>query len=210
MTPDFWHKRWRNGLTGWHLPHPNPLLVKHWPALEVPIGSTVFVPLCGKSEDMIWLAEQGYRVLGNELCRQAVEEFFAEQSLEPEITPLNDGLTRWQVGPFTLIEGDFFKLSPELTGEVDAVYDRAALVAFPPAMRPDYVGQLKRLAPTGSHYLLISLTGPVSPDDGPPFSVPDEEIRTHFTDLPYLERIDRVEAQRKGMVWHETVWHGIF
>ena len=210
MTPEFWHQRWRSGRTGWHLPHPNPLLTRHWPALNIPDGSTVFVPLCGKSEDMIWLAEQGYRVLGNELCRQAVEAFFAEQGLTPEITPLDGSLTRWQAEPFTLIEGDFFKLSPELTRETSAVYDRAALVAFPPTMRPDYVRQLRQLAPAGSLYLLISLTGPASPDDGPPFSVPEEEIRTHFADLPHFEQVDWVEVQRKGMVWHETVWSGLF
>ncbi len=210
MDRDFWVARWRNGETGWHLPHPNPLLVEHWPALEVPKGTEVFVPLCGKSEDMVWLAQQGYRVLGNELCEAAVAAFFAEQGLTPMREALGEALVRWQAGPYTLIEGDFFQLSPAWTAQVSAVYDRAALVAFPPAMRPRYAEQLQRLAPKGAGYLLISLTGPVSPEMGPPFSVPEAEIGRLFGDMERLLKQAVKQVERKGQAWTEMVWTGVF
>ncbi len=210
MDRSFWEARWRTGQTGWHLPHPNPLLVEHWAALAVPAGARVFVPLCGKSEDMVWLAQQGYQVLGNELCGEAVAAFFDEQGLAPVRSTLGDALIRWQAGPYTLIEGDFFRLSPEWTAGVAAVYDRAALVAFPPALRPRYGAHLQYLAPEGAGYLLISLNGPVAPDAGPPFSVPDDEVRTLFANMRRLERRAAQATERKGERWEEVVWTGVF
>lgn len=210
MDHSFWTARWRHGQIGWHLPHPNPLLIKYWEALALPAGAQVFVPLCGKSEDMVWLAQQGYRVLGNELCEEAVAAFFAEQGLEPTREALNNQQIRWQAGPYTLIEGDFFQLAPELTAEVAAVYDRAALVAFPPALRPRYAQQLMRLAPSDAAYLLISLVGPVLSDEGPPFSVPAQEIGQLFAALSSLQHRAVHAHVRKGENWEEHVWLGRF
>jgi thiopurine S-methyltransferase len=85
MDPDFWHQRWRDNEIGFHQGEPAPLLQKHWPAVAAPAGSRVFVPLAGKSVDMVWLASQGHRVLGVELSPLAVEQFFAEHALEPEV-----------------------------------------------------------------------------------------------------------------------------
>ncbi len=67
MTPDFWLERWQNHEIGFHMPQVQPALGKHWPRLNVAKGATVFVPLCGKSLDMAWLADEGYRVIGAEL-----------------------------------------------------------------------------------------------------------------------------------------------
>ncbi|HIQ40127.1 MAG TPA: thiopurine S-methyltransferase [Sulfurivirga caldicuralii] len=210
MDQSFWMARWRQGQTGWHLSHPNPLLVKYWDALTLPPGAQVFVPLCGKSEDMVWLAQQGYRVLGNELCQQAVAAFFAERGLEPTREALNHQQIRWQAGPYTLIEGDFFRLTPTLTAQVAAVYDRAALVALPPPQRAQYARALRQLVPAGSGYLLISLEGPVAEQVGPPFSVPEREIRRLFAALPSLQHRAVHPHVRKGENWEEHVWLGRF
>ena len=67
MHPDFWHQRWQDNQIGFHQDKPTPLLLKHWPAIGMPAGATIFVPLAGKSLDMVWFASQGYRVLGVEL-----------------------------------------------------------------------------------------------------------------------------------------------
>src|SRR5690348_18017582 len=83
MRAEFWLERWREGRTGFHRDTPMPLLLRHWPALALPRGSRVLVPLCGKTLDMPWLAEQGHRVLGVELSPLAVEQFFAGQGLAP-------------------------------------------------------------------------------------------------------------------------------
>jgi thiopurine S-methyltransferase len=84
MKPEYWLKRWREGRTGWHNEAVLPLLMKYWPALEVPRGTRVLVPFCGKTLDMLWLAEQGLRVLGVEVSPLAIEQFFADNDLKPE------------------------------------------------------------------------------------------------------------------------------
>ncbi len=82
MEPAFWHKRWADNQIGFHQGQVNSYLQTHWPALGLETGSRVLVPLCGKSLDLVWLAGQGYRVLGVELSRRAVEDFFREHGLE--------------------------------------------------------------------------------------------------------------------------------
>ncbi|MGD8547546.1 MAG: thiopurine S-methyltransferase, partial [Thiohalophilus sp.] len=72
MEPDFWHERWENNLIGFHSNEVNPYLRTHWSKLSLEPAARVLVPLCGKSLDLIWLAEQGYQVVGVELSPIAV------------------------------------------------------------------------------------------------------------------------------------------
>src|SRR5690606_35716119 len=113
MQPDFWHERWQQDRIGFHRDTPLPLLVQHWSALELPAGSRVFVPLCGKSLDMVWLADRGFRVLGVELSALAIGQFFAERGLTPETHDSPAG-RHHVAGPWELIEGDAFTLPPAL------------------------------------------------------------------------------------------------
>ena len=85
MNPEFWQARWQDKRIGFNQPKVNPLLVKYFSVLDLPVGSRVFAPLCGKSIDMRWLLEQGYDVVGVELVESAVEEFFAEQNISATI-----------------------------------------------------------------------------------------------------------------------------
>ena len=43
-------------------------------ALGLAKGAAVLVPLCGKSLDLVWLAEQGHAVIGVELAEAFVKE----------------------------------------------------------------------------------------------------------------------------------------
>ena len=134
MQPDFWHQRWADNQIGFHQSSPTPLLLKYWPALGIAQGAQVFVPLAGKSLDMAWLAAQGHRVLGVELSQLAVEQFFAEHGLQPETRDSKYG-RHHEAGGIELIVGDAFGLDPALLADVAGVYDRAALIALPPALR---------------------------------------------------------------------------
>ena len=125
-----------------------PLLQKHWPSLAVPAGSRVFVPLAGKSLDLLWFAAQGHRVLGVELSQLAVEQFFAENALEPEIHATAYG-THYTAGEIELICGDAFALDRAVLADCDAVFDRAALIALPAELRQRYVGELYARLPRG-------------------------------------------------------------
>jgi thiopurine S-methyltransferase len=96
MEPDFWFERWQRGEIGWHGAEFNRHLLDYWPLLGLPAGTRTFVPLCGKSLDLLWLAGRGERVLGVELSQLAVESFFAEQGLQPTVTASIAGLRRYR------------------------------------------------------------------------------------------------------------------
>jgi len=180
MQPEFWLERWRQQQIGFHRDSINPHIERHWPGVGAAPGCRVFVPLCGKSLDMLWLAGQGHRVVGIEISPIAVEAFFAENGLDCEIDTTGC-MPRWRSGEIEIFCGDFFDLLPDDLGEIGAVYDRAALIALPPAMRPDYVRHLTRLVPPGAAGLLITLEYPEGDMEGPPFSVPEQEVAGLFS-----------------------------
>lgn len=197
MQPDFWHERWQQDRIGFHRDTPLPLLVQHWPALELPADSRVFVPLCGKSLDMVWLADRGFRVLGVELSALAIGQFFAERGLTPQT---HDGLAgRHHVaGPWELIEGDAFTLPPALLAGCAGVYDRGALVALPEAMRATYAATAWRQLPPGCRGLLVTLEYPQHEKAGPPFSVEEPHVHSLFDPdwrVALLERRDILASE---------------
>ena len=192
MDAEFWLQRWNEGRTGFHRGEVMPLLEKHWPSLGVPSGGKVFVPLAGKSLDMHWLAAQGHPVLGAELSPRAVQAFFAEAGLQPAIERDAEGVHH-RAGSIDLVQGDVFDLSDATLAGIDAVYDRAALIALPPELRRRYVGEVYGRLPTGCRGLLITLEYPQAQKDGPPFSVEEAEVRGLFTPRWRVELLQRRE-----------------
>lgn len=178
MEPDFWLERWRQNQIGFHREGVNPRLAAYFEALRLPAGAHVFVPLCGKSHDLHWLAAQDYAVSGVELSPLAIHALFSELGLTPRpgIAP---PLQLHQHGLLRVFEGDFFSLTPEHLGAVDAVFDRAALVALTPAQRLLYAQHLLRLAPR-ARVLLVTLDYPQEAMPGPPFAVSPEEVQRLF------------------------------
>lgn len=197
MDPEFWHRRWREGRIGFHQDRPMPLLLQHWPELALPAGSRVFVPLAGKSLDMAWLAAQGHRVLGVELSSLAVEHFFAEHGLTPQIHASRYG-RHYCADGIELICGDAFALDAALLADCAAVYDRAALIALPPPMRRRYVHELYARLPADCRGLLITLEYPQHEKQGPPFSVAEAEVDALYRqdwELALLERRDILDRE---------------
>jgi thiopurine S-methyltransferase len=199
MHHEFWHERWLTGQTGFHQSVVHPLLERWWPSLGIPAGARVYVPLCGKTLDMAWLANRGHRVVGSELSSIAIREFFAAAGLVDQQTAEND-YVRHTAGAFEILEGDALALTPQLTGPVGAFYDRAALVALPPGMREPYFATLATLLPRGAGGLLISFEYQQELKDGPPFSVETAEIVRlcggRFS-LRELERVDVLTTSPK-------------
>ena len=181
MEPDFWLQRWREHRIGFHRDEVMPLLVQHWPALKVPRGTRVFVPLCGKTLDMAWFAQQGLRVLGADLSPLAIRQFLAENGMQAQRRVESDG-THFVVdgGDIELIQGDVFDITPSTLATCGAVYDRAALIALPPPMRERYAREIYGKLPQGYRGLLITLDYPQAQMQGPPFSVEEPEVRRLF------------------------------
>jgi thiopurine S-methyltransferase len=198
MHPEFWLDRWQENRIGFHQDGPTPLLSKHWPALGAAPGSTVFVPLAGKSLDMVWLAAQGHRVLGVELSPLAVNQFFDEHRLQPDVVETRYGLHH-RAGGIELILGDAFALDAAALAACTAVFDRAALIALPAELRARYVDALYAHLPAGCHGLLITLEYPQQEKDGPPFCVTEAEVRERYGrdwDVSLLERRDILAGQQ--------------
>ncbi len=180
MQQDFWLEKWQNNQTGFHKEFTHPLLKKFITKLNIAKGDSIFVPLCGKTLDMIWLHEQGYKVLAVELSQLAVEQFFAENNL-PYTLQKTKHFNVYCYENISIYQGDFFLLPQDVVKNCHAIYDRAALIALPDDMVVDYADKLHELFPSNCQSLLITLefkkkTGPL----GPPFSTSNAKVNRLF------------------------------
>jgi thiopurine S-methyltransferase len=156
MDANFWHERWKRNETAFHEGHPNPLLVTYFGALSLAAGSRIFVPLCGKS----------------------LEQLFVELGVEPFISALGD-IDLWSTNNLDIFVGDLFAVSRNMLGPVDAIYDRAALVALPEQVRNRYGTHLRDITEEAPQ-LLICYEYDQRVMDGPPFSIDAEEVHRHY------------------------------
>ncbi|MDP6200060.1 MAG: thiopurine S-methyltransferase [Candidatus Poseidonia sp.] len=196
----FWHNRWETQQIGWHREVHNDLLTKHWDGIGASDGSNVLVPLCGKTLDMQWFAEQGHAVVGSEMVHQAIETFFDEHGLVPRCTKVGSHVHHVSQ-PYTILEGDFFEISEEAV-QADTWYDRAAMIAIPPDLREAYVEQLCKLTKEDAVGLLITFAYPPEEMDGPPFALHDEDVRRLFSEgfeVQCLETMDLTDEKDRGL-----------
>ncbi|KAA9134148.1 thiopurine S-methyltransferase [Marinihelvus fidelis] len=178
MDADFWIERWASNNIAFHNEEANAFLVRHVDSLGLSAGDRVFVPLCGKTRDIAWLLAQGYRVAGVELVRDAVEQLFADLGVAPARSA-EGAMERFSAKGLDIFVGDIFDLSAGSAGPVDAVYDRAALVALPAEMRTRYTRRLLELAPSAPQ-LLVTYVYDQSLKAGPPFSIDKSEVASHY------------------------------
>jgi thiopurine S-methyltransferase len=178
-NPDFWHAKWQSGKIGFHRDGYHSALVKYWPNLQLNKSTTVLVPLCGKSSDMVWLAGQGHTIIGVEISKIAAKDFFEQNGIQYEISS-HGKFEKFTGGNITILVGDFFDITSDDIPNVRAVYDRAALIALPFEMRRRYAEHLHSILDAGTQLLLITLAFNQSEMDGPPFSVTHEDVLTAF------------------------------
>ena len=207
MDPSFWHQRWEKNEIAFHESKANPVLVKHFNELSLAKSSRIFVPLCGKTLDISWLLSNGSRVAGAELSQIAIEQLFMELGLQPEISTV-DKVDQWSANGLDIFVGDIFAMSRKMLGPVDAIYDRAALVAFPEGMRNRYTTHLTEMTHKAPQ-LLISYDYDQSVMQGPPFSVPNEEVQRHYAahyELTLIVSSDVPGGLKGKCAAKENVW----
>ena len=210
MEPEFWHERWAANRIAFHQGEANRMLVAHFDSLNLQAGDRVFVPLCGKTLDIAWLLEKGMRVAGAELSELAVQQLFDEMGVVPAVSD-HGPLKHYQAEGADIFVGDVFDLTAEALGRVDALYDRAALVALPPDMRPGYARHMGQVS-SRAQQLLITFEYDQSVMDGPPFAVTAAEVGTYYRDQYAVALLEakEVEGGLKGIaeatakVWHLT------
>ena len=179
MDKKYWHQRWQSNEIGFNQSKPNQLMQRYFPLLNLEPSNHIFVPLCGKSIDMIWLAGQGYKVTGIELSESACQAFFSDNKIAAKKTQ-TDNFVVYSNNQITLFSGDFFKLNKSILDKIDAVYDRAAFVALPASLRSLYTEKLSQLLAPETKICLITTLYNQKQMQGPPFSIDESEIDTLF------------------------------
>ncbi|MBZ0112639.1 MAG: thiopurine S-methyltransferase [Thermoanaerobaculia bacterium] len=206
MDTDFWHQKWKAREIGFHQTEANPLLIKWFKELALEQGNRVFLPLCGKTLDIAWLLSNGYRVAGAELSETAIEELFLDLGLEFEITIVGN-LKHYVGQDIDIFVGDIFDLSASILGTVDAIYDRAALVALPEVMRRQYSSHLMQIT-NRAPQLVICLEYDQDLMAGPPFSISATEFSRHYRGVYQLSLLESVGVAGglKGCAATENAW----
>ncbi len=208
MNNEHWIQRWTEKNIGFHEDSINSLLIKHFKTLDLPTNSRIFIPLCGKTLDISWLLMLGHDVVGAELSEIAVKELFEELHILPKVSKEN-GVIRYHTTGIDIFVGDIFDIDTSMVGKIDAIYDRAALVALPKDVRIKYTQHLRELSNNATQILFCceydqSIMKPT------PFSIEQSEIEEHYKDhykIKLLERIE-IEGGLKGKYYaNDTAWH---
>ncbi len=191
MDANFWRQKWVQGDIAFHQSQVEPALVAHLAQFKLPTKATIFLPLCGKTLDIAWLQQQGYRIVGAELSELAIEQLFQSLDVTPEITKFPQH-SRYRAKDIEIWVGDLFDLHAEMLGTVDFVYDRAALVALPAQIRPRYAAHLCHITAKAPQ-LLISFEYEQHLYPGPPFSVTPAEIQQLYGEHYQLHLLSHQE-----------------
>ena len=211
MEIDFWLERWNSNQIGFHQQEINPYLAYFYgekgPALKQREKLKVFVPLCGKSKDMLWLSQNGYEVFAVECSNQAVKSFFEENALNYKLAEkgqqvlyqsnAHDSIDPGSVDTnsidtgslIEIYQGNFFSLQQSDLSGVTDVFDRASLIALPLTLRQQYVEKMAALLKPGARILLVTLTYDQAEMNGPPFSVTEEDVTTFYADNFSIEKL---------------------
>lgn len=215
MEISYWKARWQKNKTGWQMSKIYPQLPTYWPRLQLPESAAVLVPLCGKSLDLLWLKNKNYKVIGVEVSEKAAQDFFRENKL-PFKKYSKASFTIYQSDNLAFWTGDFLKLKSSFLPEIDAIYDKAALIALPAEKRKRYADKLLSLCNARTQMLMNTFEYEQEEMNGPPFAVSFEELKKLFgqyfaIDLLHQESIidELPKFQQRGLSSYliEKVYH---
>lgn len=202
MNPEFWINKWKDGDIKFHQSKYHPQLEKFGDRFSI---GTILVPLCGKSLDMLYLSSMGQKVIGVELSIIACRDFFTQNGLKYTEKTFQ-GFTVFETEEIVIWCGDFFKLPQLVWEEVTGIYDRAALVALPDDIRQKYAEEFSKRTKQQLEILLISFEYSQATLQGPPFSVPEEEVG-HLYENFSLQKLHTERSEVRSVeVFEKTYW----
>jgi len=207
----YWQARWATGQSQWHSDQPHKYLVKYLDELKGGQDKIrIFLPMCGKAGDLMWLYNQGHTVLGVEGVPFVVDQFFRESKLEHDKAPLENGINGWRYkskdGRMTILACDFFQLTPNMLGPIDAVYDRGALEAINPTDRVNYVTVMKSLLGQEFRYVLNGYEYDDTIFQGPPRNLPRDEVLTLFKEFCDVDILEEADADKASSDRFQLEW----
>lgn len=162
------------------------LMRYHKCLLENGKAGRIFVPLCGKTMDMIYLSEQGHEVIGLEFSEVGIKDFFAENNL----TFSEEGIDGKPFVKYmakerniTIYRGDLFDLSPDICGTFDAAWDRGSFVAINVPTRSRYAGLMSDLIKPSGKILMEITMYDGSKYSRPPHITTEHHLKENFKDF---------------------------
>ncbi len=208
MEHEFWHNKWKANEIGFHKDETNAFLKDNLQSLALSPETTILVPLCGKTLDIAYLLSLGHKVVAAELNESAVIQLFENMKVTPDVSDVGN-LKQYQAQNLSVFVGDVFELTEGLMGSVDAIYDRAALVALPDAMRRRYAKHLMAITQKAPQ-LLVTIEYDPSHYDGPPFAISQDMVRELYAESYTCEMLQHQPMpdglKGKCEAW-EAVWH---
>lgn len=197
----FWHQAWEDGRTRFHLSEYNTNLVKFFPSYSFKQKNSCLVPLCGKTLDMHFLADHFENVVGVDIVKMPLEQFFSDHQINSHEEPKNKSINGRNI---TLYERDFLNDNLAELKQFDFIYDRASLVAIEPKLRPKYVQQIKNFFHQDTILHLATFEREIH-GGGPPYDLTPDEVREYFNDFNIEMLIDesRDFEDREGNL-HKT------
>ena len=197
-----WHSHWTRKTPGFHEGRVNTYLQQFLPSYHLQPGDRIFMPLCGKAVDILWLSLQGFRVIGVELSKVAIESFFEESALD--FAKVQHGkLVKYEAPNITLYLGDFMDIQADHLTGCKLVYDRASIVAIESFNRGVYKRKILEIIPAGIPMLLVTLDYNQKMMKGPPFSVPVSDIKQLYQPEYRLELLQTSEQIAERPKWRD-------
>jgi len=209
MDKNFWLERWKKKEIGFHQNDYNEFLVKYGNSF-FNSANFIFVPLCGKTKDILWFYQYEKKVLGIEISELACNEFFHENNIKYVLKQEeNFNIFLSYDRNIIILNGDLFELNQEMIKnlqiEIDAVYDRASLIALPYYLRKKYVEKMLELFTNKNlKYFLITmeydLLENLQEELGPPFSVKEKEVYELYQESFVIKKIQEKSIQRNNVI----------
>lgn len=208
MDREFWINKWDDNQIGFHQSEYNPHLTEYLPSflntqMNKPI---VFVPLCGKTKDIMYLAQTCEQVIGVELSEKACMDFFIENSLQFQLEEIENGTKIFRALNIEIICGDIFELDKKYYKDCDLIFDRASLVALPTELREKLYQLYLEMIQNGSTLFTIVFEYDQQMMQGPPFAILPSEIKDKFDQfqLKHINSVQTSFGENKMSFKHNT------
>ena len=179
MELSYWQSRWQKGNIGWHMDTVYPLLPQICNHLGINSDARVLVPLCGKSLDLLWLADHCDTVTGVDISQKALQHLM-QQHHESFVKDTSHGFSIYRSDSLVLWEGDFTKLPPEQIPTQHLIYDKASIIALPAEKREHHAEKVIELSDPNTQIVIQTFEYNQSEMTGPPFSVDTQELKRLF------------------------------
>ncbi|XP_053394589.1 probable thiopurine S-methyltransferase [Mercenaria mercenaria] len=192
-----WVKRWAEGDTPFHQSTHDRFLDEREEEMFQGRKKSIFMPLCGKTFDILWMYRNGHTVCGVEIAEQPVKEFFEENEIDHEIQAVENigNLYKSKDGRLKLYVADLFDMSREICGQYDVVWDRRSFQAINLVDHQQYRDLLVSLMKEDTLYYLGTVEYDPTVWPGPPHSLSDEVVRDVFGEYCIIELLEEKERE---------------